>query len=98
MSTNKQTDTAKPVAKDAIEEPIDKEAVRKKINAMYENIAQLYAMSDKLDEGIAESRKLLKTLHKKRTKHLLSAQQHAPGPLAVHNHGLVFLLKVSWTS
>lgn len=95
MSTNKQTGTAKPVAKEAIEGPVDKEAVRKKINEMNENIAQLYAMSDKLDEGIAESARLLKNLQKKRKKHQLSAQQNAPGPLVVHHPGLVLLFMVS---
>jgi uncharacterized coiled-coil DUF342 family protein len=98
MSTNEQTGTAKPVAKEAIEGQVDKEAVRKKINEMNENIARLYAMSDKLDEGIAESARLLKTLQKKRKKHQLSTQQNAPGPLVVHHHGLVFPFMVSWTS
>jgi uncharacterized coiled-coil DUF342 family protein len=100
MSTNEQMATAKPVAKEVIGERIDKETVRKKIDAMNEKIAQLYAMSDKLDEGIAESKKLLKTLHEKRMKHQLSAQQHAPGPLVVYHHGLVFLFlfMFSWTS
>ncbi|KAG5663612.1 hypothetical protein KAF25_006197 [Fusarium avenaceum] len=87
MLTNEQTGTAKPVAKEAIEGPVDKEAVRKKINEMNENIAQLYAMSDKLDKSIAESARLLKNLQKKRKKHQLSTQQNATGPLGVNHHG-----------
>ncbi|KAM0253409.1 hypothetical protein ACHAP5_000438 [Fusarium lateritium] len=70
MSTNKQAGTA---------EPVDKETIRKKINEMKENIAQLYAMSDKLDEGIAKGQKLLDNLRKKRMKkHQHSAKEHAP--------------------